>query len=311
MKILVLGAGGVGGYYGGRLAQGGADVTFLVRPKRAAQLEQNGLIVRSPFGDIRQPVTVVLQEQLLPDYDLILLTCKAYDLDSAISAIAPAFSRDAAVLPLHNGLAHIEALEKKFGKERVLGGTCHIASTLTAEGEIHHLYQLHNIVFGERSGATSARCKKLAAAFTQTSVAWKLSNTIDLDMWEKFVFLTALAGTTCLLRAPIGAIMETAEGEKITLEMLDECKRIAVASGHTLREEHMARARQTLTERGSNLAASMLRDIERNGRTEADHIVGDMLHRGRELKLPTPLLRLAYCHLQAYKARQRVDQQKV
>ena len=304
MKILVLGAGGVGGYFGGRLAEAGADVTFLVRPKRAAQLKQNGLIVRSPFSDIHQPVTVVLQEQLSPGYDLILLTCKAYDLDSAISAITPALGRDTAVLPLLNGLAHIETLEKELGKERVLGGTCHIAATLTAEGEIHHMNQLHNLAFGERSGAKSARCETLTAAFAKTSVAWKLSETIDLDMWEKFVFLAALAGTTCLLRAPVGAIMETVEGEMISLEMLDECKKIAVASGHTPREEHMARARQTLTERGSNLAASMLRDIERNGRTEAEHIVGDMLRRARGHKLQTPLLRLAYCHLQAYEARQ-------
>ena len=304
MKILVLGAGGVGGYYGGRLVQAGADVTFLVRPKRAAQLKQNGLIVRSPFGDIRQPVTAVLQEQLSPDYDLILLTCKAYDFDSAINAIVPALSRDTAVLPLLNGLAHIETLEKKLGKDRVLGGTCHIASTLTAEGEIHHLNQLHNLAFGERSGAKSARCETLAAAFAKTSVAWKLSETIDLDMWEKFVFLAALAGTTCLLRAPVGAIMETAEGEMISLEMLDECKKTAVASGYTPREKQMTKARQALTERGSNLAASMLRDIERNGRTEADHIVGDMLRRARGHKLQAPLLRLAYCHLQAYEARQ-------
>jgi len=143
----------------------------------------------------------------------------------------------------------------------------------------------------------------LAATFAKTSVSYLLSETIDLDMWEKFVFLAALAGATCLMRAPIGAIMETAEGEAIVLEMLDECKNVAVVSGYAPREEHMAWSRKVLTERGSVMAASMLRDIERNGKTEADHIIGDMLRRAREHKLQTSLLRLAYCNLQAYEAR--------
>jgi 2-dehydropantoate 2-reductase len=305
MKFLVLGAGGVGGYFGGRLAQTGADISFLVRQKRAAQLDQEGLIVRSPLGDIRQPVVTILPEQLSADYHLILLTCKAYDLDLAITTIAPAVGRETAVLPLLNGLAHLETLEQKFGKERVMGGTCHIAATLTAEGEIQHLNRIHSIAFGERSGAISARCEALATVFAKTSVAWKLSKTIDLDMWEKFVFLAALAASTCLLRAPVGTIMQTSEGEAIALEMLDECRKIAEASGYTPRTAQITRAQQVLTERGSIFAASMLRDIERNGRIEAEHIVVDLLRRARKFEVPTPLLRIAYCHLQAYQARQQ------
>ncbi len=303
MKILVLGAGAVGGYFGGRLAEKGADVVFLVRPRRAAQLKEHGLVVRSPHGDIKQKVTCVLPEQLTPGYDFVILACKAYDLESATSAIAPAVGKSTAILPLLNGVAHMEILSKKFGAERVLGGSCQIAATLTENGEIYHLYPVHKIIFGERCGVKSARCKALEAEFAKTSVSYLLSATIDLDMWEKFVFLAALAGTTCLMRASIGAIMETAEGEAIVLEILDECKNVSVASGYTPREEHMAWARRVLTERGSVMAASMLRDIERNGKTEGDHIIGDMLRRAREHKLQTPLLRLAHCHLQSYEAR--------
>jgi 2-dehydropantoate 2-reductase len=304
MKILLLGAGAVGGYFGGRLAEKGADVVFLVRPRRAAQLKERGLVVRSPHGDIKQKVACVLPEQLTPGYDFIILACKAYDLESATSAIAPAVGKGTAILPLLNGVAHMEMLSKKFGAERVLGGSCQIAATLTENGEIHHLYPVHKIIFGERSGVKSARCKALEAAFATTSVTYLLSETIDLDMWEKFVFLAALASATCLMRASIGAIMQTAEGEAIVLEMLDECKNVAAASGYAPREEQMAWSRKVLTERGSVMAASMLRDIERNGKTEADHIIGDMLRMARKHKLQPPLLRLAYCHLQAYEARQ-------
>ncbi|MGH8753505.1 MAG: 2-dehydropantoate 2-reductase, partial [Burkholderiales bacterium] len=242
--------------------------------------------------------------QLTPGYDFVILACKAYDLESATSAIAPAVEKGTTILPLLNGVAHMEMLSKKFGAERVLGGSCQIAATLTENGKIHHLYPVHKIIFGERSGVKSARCKALESEFAKTSVSNVLSETIDLDMWEKFVFLASLAGATCLMRASIGAIMEKAEGEAIVEDMLDECKSVAVASGYTPRAEHMAWARKVLIERGSVMAASMLRDIERNGKTEADHIIGDMLHRAHEHKLQTPLLRLSYCHLQAYEARQ-------
>ena len=304
MKILVLGAGAVGGYFGGRLAEKGTDVAFLVRPRRAAQLKEHGLVVHSPHGDIKQKVAFVLQEQLTPVYDFIILACKAYDIDSAMSAIAPAVGKSTAILPLLNGVVHMETLSKTFGAQQVLGGSCQIAATLTENGEIQHLYPVHKIIFGERSGEKSARCKALESEFARTSVNYVLSQAIDLDMWEKFVFLAALAGITCLMRASVGAIMETAEGEMIILEILDECKNVAVASGYAPREQHMAWSRKVLTERGSVMAASMLRDIEKNGKTEGEHIIGDMLRKAREHKLQTPLLRLAYCHLQSYEARQ-------
>jgi len=303
MKILVLGAGAVGGYFGGRLAEKGTDVVFLVRPRRAAQLKEHGLLVHSPKGDIKQKVAFVLAEQLRPEYDFVILTCKAYDLESAINSITPAIGKGTAILPLLNGVAHMETLGKKFGAQRVLGGSCQIAATLKENGEIQHLYPVHKIIFGERSGEKSARCKALEAEFAKTSVNYVLSQTIDLDMWEKFVFLAALAGATCLMRATIGAITQTAEGEAIILEILDECKSVAVASGYAPREEHMAWSRKVLTERDSVMAASMLRDIEKNGKTEGEHIIGDMLRKAREHNVRTPLLRLAYCHLQSYEAR--------
>lgn len=302
MKILVLGAGGTGGYFGGRLAEAGADVTFLVRPRRAQQLAEHGLVVKSPHGDIARPAAAVTAECVRPIHDLVIVACKAYDLDSAIAAIAPAVGKHTAVLPTLNGLRHVDVLAARFGPERVLGGVAQIAATLTPEGEIHHLNRVHSLIFGERSGPPSPRCEEFAAICARARFDSRLSDNINLELWEKFVFLTTLAGMTCLMRAGVGRIMKAGDGEALMLEMLEECRQVATASGHTPRAEVLARYRALLTDRDSGFTASMLRDIERGGPIEGDHIIGDMLARARGQGLTAPLLRAAYCHLQAYEA---------
>src|SRR5687767_6804742 len=142
MKILVLGAGGIGGYFGGRLLEGGADVTFLVRPRRRTQLQQDGLRVESPLGDIRLPARTVTDDELRPGYDVVLLTCKAYDIDSAMASVAPVVDRTCAILPLLNGLAHFDRLDARFGPDRIVGGTCSINVTLRSDGVVQHNGQL-------------------------------------------------------------------------------------------------------------------------------------------------------------------------
>ena len=300
MKILVLGAGGIGGYFGGRLAQAGADVTFLVRPNRAAQLADKGLVIKSPHGDVQRAVNTMLAEDLEPVYDLLMLACKAYDLETAITAITPAVGPHTAILPTLNGLRHIDVLQETFGAARVLGGLAQIAVTLTPEGEIRHLSDFHLLVFGERSGGNSPRCEAFAHICAEANFASRPSDSINLELWEKFVFLATLAGMTCLMRASVGAIMRADDGEALMRDLLEECRRIAVAAGHPPRADIMARYAGLLTERGSNFAASMLRDIERGAPTEGEHIVGDMVRRGRTLGIVTPLLRTAWCSLQTY-----------
>jgi len=303
MRILVLGAGAVGGYFGGRLAEAGADVTFLVRSGRARQLAERGLVVRSGSGDIERPVPTVGRDAVPGPFDLVILTCKAYDLADAMEAVAPAVGPETAVLPLLNGLAHMAALDARFGPERVLGGICHIGATMTAEGEIRHLNPLQVLTLGPRSGGPSPRCDGVAELLRESPVKVVVSEAILLNMWEKFVMLASMAAMTCLMRGAVGDIMATDEGEAITVETLDECVRVATAAGHAPRGNVVEQARALQTERGSTFSASMLRDIEKGGPTEGEHIVGDMLTRARELGVPTPNLRLAYCHLQAYQAR--------
>jgi len=308
MKVLILGAGAVGGYFGGRLVQAGADVTFLVRSQRAQKLARAGLVIRSPLGDAQIPVRTVLQEAVRPEYDLVVLSCKAYDLEDAITSIGGAMGPDTLILPLLNGLAQLSRLERTYGNARVLGGTCYIASTMDADGAIRHLGKFQGITCGVRAGnhaRAAALLEELAQAYARVSVECKVSTDIEQDMWEKFVLLASLAAMTCLMRASVGEILEAADGEALMREALATCIAAATAAGHAPRAESLQRTEGMLFARGSAFTASMLRDLEAGGRVEADHIVGDMLRRARAAGADARLLAAAYCHLQAYEARRQ------
>jgi 2-dehydropantoate 2-reductase len=303
MRILILGAGGTGGYFGGRLVQAGADVTFLVRPARAAKLRADGLVIRSPLGNAALRVAVVEQAALAADYDLVILGCKAYDLDDAVAAVTPAMRRPGVtLLPLLNGLAHYETLDAAFGRGNVLGGLCHISATLNAAGEVEHLNKLGSVTFGERDAGTTAsgRCARIVAAFAPAAFESRHSADIHADLWEKYAFLCAAAALTCLMRASVGDIVATAEGERIARALIAECEGIARASGYPTSAKGQEFAEKMLTTPRASFKASMLRDIEAGRRVEADHLVGDMLRRGRETGQPTALLEVAYAQLKAY-----------
>jgi 2-dehydropantoate 2-reductase len=303
MRILVLGAGATGGYFGGRLLQAGCDVTFLVRPARAERLRAAGLVIESPLGDVRLPVKVVTADQLRPDWDLVLLACKAWDLEDAIATMVPAMGAGTKVLPVLNGMSHLDRLDAAFGAEGVLGGLCQIAAMLTADGTIRHLNQMHVLVFGHRSEAQRGYCERLLTDIAGANIELRRSDVIILEMWEKWVMLATLAACTCLMRATVGEIMAVPTGGRFIARMLDEAQQIAGANGYAARAEVLARIKGMLTERGSGFAASMFRDLEAGDRIEADHIVGDLLRRGAEQGIETPLLQIAYLHLKVYEAR--------
>ena len=300
MRILVLGAGGIGGYFGGRLAESGADVTFLVRPTRAERIRADGLIIQSPLGDAVVKVRTVTRETLDRGYDLILFTCKAYDLESAIAAIRPAVTSVTSILPLLNGLAHLDGLDTTFGADAVLGGLAHISTTLAPDGRILHLNRLQALTYGARSAGQRARSDAVEKLLRHMSFEQRHSAAIMQEMWEKFAFITAAAAITCLMRAPIGHILEAADGERLILKMLTECEAVAAASGFAIGERAHGWAKPFLTQRGSEFTASMLRDLRNGAKVEADHLQGDMIRRGNQLGVGVELLRVAYCHLQAY-----------
>jgi 2-dehydropantoate 2-reductase len=303
MRILVLGAGAVGGYFGGRLAEAKADVTFLVRPTRTTVLRTRGLVIESPMGDLRLPVKVATAATLDGRFDTVLLTAKAYDLDQAIVAIGPAVGPATVILPVLNGLGHLDRLDAIFGAERVLGGVAYIGATLTADGIVRHLNRIHGITYGERPRGISARVRAIAQAFAATKADAPASENIVLDMWEKFVMIASLAGMNCLMRGSVGEIMGTEDGESLMLELLAECEAVAAASGYASRPQHRDQCRAMLTERGSDNSASMRRDLEAGQRTEGEAVLGDMLRRAQALAIPTPLLRTAVCHLQVHENR--------
>jgi 2-dehydropantoate 2-reductase len=300
MRILVVGAGAIGGYFGGRLLQAGRDITFLVRPKRASELASAGLVIKSPNGDVTLKNPPTVQADTIRDtFDAVLLSCKAYDLDDAIKSFAPAVGSQTAVIPMLNGMLHLDTLDRKFGRERVLGGLCAIAVTLNEQREVVQLAPMQSLAFGERDGSKSARVAALAQDFATVNGALPSDNIIQ-GMWEKWVFLTSIAASTCLMRAPIGAIVAAPGGRDFLLGIVDECSAVAKAAGHEPSEAAFQRTKTTLTTEGSPLTASMFRDIRVGARVEADHVVGDMIARADAAKIPVPRLRTAYTHLKAY-----------
>ncbi len=311
MRILILGAGGIGGYFGGRLAEAGADVTFLVRPKRREQIARDGLVIESPAGNAKLAVRTVLAEELRPDYDAILLTCKAYDLEAAMQAIEPAMrdheapeaAHPCVIVPMLNGLAHLAHLDIRFGSPNVMGGTAQINVTMRRDGVIVHGDSLQRILFGERDRRKTERAQALADAFARTKVDWKLSQDIEQDMWEKIVFLCALAATTCLFRGNVREIVAAPGGREAMLRAIEANAEIARREGHPPRPQMLESGRQRLTDPAGLWSASMLRDLESGGQVEADHIVGWMLERAREHGIDDTLLSLAYTHLKTYEAR--------
>src|SRR5882757_4292421 len=205
MRVLVVGAGAIGGYFGGRMLQAGRDVTFLVRPRRAAELAEAGLVIKSPSGDVtlKDPPTVQA-EKLSEKFDVVLLSCKAFDIEDAIKSFASGVGPTTAIIPLLNGMLHLDLLDQRFGPERVLGGLCSIAATLNEAREVVQLGPMQSLNFGERNGAMSDRVRAIAEVFSSGNFGSVASEHIMQDMWEKWVFLASLAASTCLMRTSVG-----------------------------------------------------------------------------------------------------------
>jgi 2-dehydropantoate 2-reductase len=318
MRVLVIGAGAIGAYFGARLLEAGCDATFLVRPKREAQLRQ-GLSVRSPKGDVRlSTVQTITADRLKKGYPLIVLSCKAYDLAAAVDDFAPAVDSDTAILPLLNGMHHLDVLRERFGAERCLGGQCQIAATLGEDGNVVHLNETHQLSYGELAGLRTRRVEMIEALFSKARFDSRLSEAIVQEMWEKWVFIAALAGSTCLMRGAVGDIVRSGSTDLLR-RILAECAAIASAHGFAPRPQALGRAEAVLTDADSTLTASMLRDLERGARTEADHILGDLLSRREPAFAPdgaaagkpaeaaiaakVGVLDVAYAHLKTYELR--------
>jgi 2-dehydropantoate 2-reductase len=303
MRILVIGAGAVGGYFGGRLAQGGKDVTFLVRERQAQAIQSHGLRIVSPNGDVVLQPRFVLAKDISSPYDLVLLCVKAYSLQAAIDDFSAAVGPATMILPQLNGMRHIDLLVVRFGKERVLGGVCMVAAEVDAHGRIVQLNKINRLVYGERNGELSPRIAALDQVMQGAIFEARPSDHILQEMWEKWVLLSSLGATTCLLRGNIHEITAVPGGSSITRAILAEASAIATAAGYPPNPGFQPWADKILTNPGSTQTSSMYRDMATNAPVEVEQILGDLVQRGHAASVHTPLLEAACANLRIYEAR--------
>jgi 2-dehydropantoate 2-reductase len=303
MRLLVVGAGSTGGYFGGRLAEVGRDVTFLVRARRAAQLKESGLQLVSPHGDVTVRPKLVTADDIDAPYDAVLLAVKAYSLDAAVGDFTVAVGPETTIIPMLNGMRHIDILAERFGPEAVVGGVCKVAATIDPDGRIVQLAQFQELAYGERDGSVSPRMERLDAFMQGAGFDARLSRSIEYEMWEKWTLLATLGGITCLMRGNIGEVVAAPGGGSFILAFLDEVVSVVSAVGEAPKPAFLDGVRKTLTTPGSTQSPSMFRDLQQGSPIEADQIIGDLLARGAEAGIATPLLAVAYAHLSVYQRR--------
>lgn len=311
MRILIVGAGALGGYFGARLHAAGREVTFLVRPQRAQQLLAHGLHMVSPKGNvsIEHPATILAGDCSEP-FDLVLLSCKAFDLAGAMESFAGAVGPETVILPLLNGMAHMDTLDARFGRDKVFGGLSRISAVRQADGSIEHLGTWDSIYMGDRDQPESERARGVAEALSNAGFELQLTQNIMQAMWDKWCTIATAAGITCLMRGCIGDIV-AAGGEGLVLQLLRECSAIAAHEGFPLAVENFNHIASLLTEPGSLFTASMLRDLESGAPVEVDQILGDLLDHAQRGGIDAPLLKIAHTHVRCYQERSLRESQNL
>ena len=302
MRLLVVGAGSTGGYFGGRLMQAGRDVTFLVRPRRAAQLRSTGLAIKSPQGDITLRPRLITAAEVDGTYDAILLTVKSFSLETALDDMAAAVGSGTVILPVLNGMRHVDILKARFG-DNVGGCVCKVATTLDDDGRIIQLTTMEELAYGELDGRPSPRMQAVDGFMAGAGFEARLSPVIGREMWEKWVMLATVGAVTCMMRGTVGDVEAAPGGQAFALAVLDEVIAVISAVGIPPSEGLVSAVRDQLLQKGSRTTSSMYRDLEKGQPVEADAIIGDLVRRAREAGLATPLVSAAYTHLSVYAAR--------
>ena len=299
MKILVLGVGGIGGFFGGYLHESGADVTFLVRPKRKALLITDQLKVISPLGNLNLDPKLILAEELKPVYDIILISCKTYDLDQAIIDLRPTKGRGL-IIPLLNGITHMKKLDEEFGKDNIMGGLAHISSNVNEDGTIEHFSEFKKLTFGNRDLSKNNVLKEFADVCAKTKFDVVLSEDINLDLWKKWVFISTVAGATTLFSCSLGEIVRNDFGKKIIIDLFNECRSIAKLYEFNFEDSEVDTILKTITSSSSPIKASMQRDVEKKSFTEHEQIFGDLITKGQKYNFDCPILMSCYIRMNVY-----------
>jgi 2-dehydropantoate 2-reductase len=310
MRTLIVGAGATGGFFGTRLVQAGRDVTYLVRPPRARQLRE-GLRVYGPGYDEMVPVRAITARELDGPYDLVLLMNKAWALDSALDDVTPAIGPDTIILPLLNGLAHLDRLHDRFGRAAVLGGIVRVVVDLTPEGAVFQMKPHATLIFGEQDRSVTDRALRIRQELAAPGYDLTLSEDVVAAMWHKWAFIVAGGTVTCLLRGTIGSIMATPGGREFVLEVIAETERVATAAGYPASPAAHAASLEMFTEPGSVFTSSLYRDVLAGSQHEGEHLIGQYVATAERLGVDVPLTRLALAQLRVHDRQRRSHSQPV
>jgi 2-dehydropantoate 2-reductase len=303
MRILVVGAGATGGYFGARLVQAGRDVTFLVRPERDRRLRERGLRIVGLGEQTVLTPQLVLTGEITSTFDLILLSVKATGLASAMEDVAPAVGPDTLIVPVLNGIRHLSALAERFGDQAVLGGVAKLVTTIDADGDIVRLGDLQSLTYGARTAPAPKPLAEVHRVLGGAGFDTALSDDITGEMWAKWVFIAATSAVTCLMRGTVGEVMSIPGGSEFAQAVVDEAAAVAAAAGHTVPEKDLENTRNTITAPGSPLTSSLYRDLVGGQSVEVEQIFGDLISRAQRLKVSVPLLELVTLHLRVHQSR--------
>ncbi len=300
MRFLIVGAGGTGGYFGGRLVEKGEDVTFLVRPERQKRLNHTGLKINSVHGDFHTQVETITSGEAADPFDVVLLSVKAYQLQKAIKDIAPYIGERTVILPLLNGYNHFSELRKAFGDEKVLGGFCFIETTLDKEGTIIQSSARHDLIFGEWNGTRTKRVERILQHLDHAGFTVVLSDNIQKGIWHKYIYIASMSGITTLMGTPIGPILSEPRGKDVYRKLLSEIVDIVKKSGAPISENIAARTMEVMESLHLTMKSSMQRDMEKQLPVETDHFHGALLALASPNDADYPILQTVYGRLKVY-----------
>ena len=295
MRVAIMGTGGVGGYFGARLARGGCEVTFIARGAHLAAIRKDGLKVESPLGDMHLADAQATDDPAaVGAVDLVLFGVKLWDTETAARATAPLVGADTAVISLQNGVRKDEILRAVLGERSVMGGACYIAAQIAAPGVIRHSGTLAKIIFGEYGGKRSPRAEAILDACVRAGIDAQLSADIRRAIWEKFVFLASMSGVTSTMRMPIGPIRSNPQTRAFLHDALREAVAVARAEGVQLPADYADDRLAFGDSLPATMTSSMHNDLERGNRLEVEGLSGDVVARGRAAGVPTPVHRAIY-----------------
>ena len=306
MKIAVMGTGGVGGYFGARLAQAGCDVSFIARGTHLAAIREHGLKIESTLGDVHlSPARATNDPRTLEPVDLVLFSVKLWDTEAAARSIASLFGPGTGIVSFQNGVQKDDILRGVFGEKAVMGGVGYIATAIARPGVIKHTGTMQRLVFGEYDGRRSPRAEALLAACHRGGIEAELSADIRRQIWEKFVFLVGLSGTTATTRLPIGPIRENARTRAFLLDLMREAVAVGRAHGVALDHDYADKRLSFCDGLPADMTSSLYHDLERGNPLEVQWLSGGVVQLGEQVGVPTPANRAVWDVLALHAAGRR------